>query len=52
MDCDEDALLIKIEQIKAACHTGYHSCFFRKLDERGKLKIVGEKIFEPGEVYK
>jgi len=52
VDCDGDALLIKVEQIKAACHTGYKSCFFRKLNREGKPKIVGEKIFEPGEVYK
>ncbi len=52
IDCDEDALLIKVEQIKAACHKGYRSCFFRKINEEGKIELIGEKVFEPGKVYK
>ena len=52
IDCDEDTLLIKVEQIKAACHKGYKSCFFRKINKEGKLELIGEKIFEPGKVYK
>lgn len=30
-DCDNDTLLVKVEQIGAACHTGHHSCFFKQL---------------------
>jgi len=45
-------LLIKVEQIKAACHKGYKSCFFRKINKEGKLELIGEKVFEPGKVYK
>lgn len=52
LDCDNDTILLKVEQIgDAACHTGYRSCFYRQLTE-GELKIVGEKIFNPEEVYK
>jgi len=52
IDCDNDTILLKVEQVGgAACHTGYRSCFYRKL-ENGNLKVVGEKIFEPEEVYK
>ncbi len=51
IDCDEDTLLIKVNQIKAACHEGYKSCFFRKINKRGKLELVGKKIFEPSKVY-
>ncbi|MEM2133223.1 MAG: bifunctional phosphoribosyl-AMP cyclohydrolase/phosphoribosyl-ATP diphosphatase HisIE [Candidatus Jordarchaeaceae archaeon] len=47
-DCDGDALLFKVEQIKACCHEGYFSCFHNKV---GSEKILGEKIFEPEEVY-
>ncbi len=50
LDCDGDALLFKVEQVKASCHTGYYSCFYRKLKD-GRLEIVGKKIFEPGSVY-
>jgi phosphoribosyl-AMP cyclohydrolase len=51
VDCDLDALLIKVEQKVAACHTGYRSCFYRKIDGE-KLKEVGEKVFNSEEVYK
>ena len=48
IDCDEDTLLIKIEQKgNAACHTGYESCFYR--DVKGKVK--DKKVFDPKEVY-
>lgn len=43
-DCDQDCLLIKVDQKVAACHVGYRSCFFRKLEDK-KIKIVGEKLF-------
>lgn len=50
VDCDEDAVLIKINQKGGACHEGYESCFFRKLVDN-KLEIVGNKVFNPDEVY-
>ena len=51
VDCDEDTVLLKVEQVgKAACHKGYVSCFFRKLN--GGVNIVEEKIFDPESVYK
>jgi phosphoribosyl-AMP cyclohydrolase len=52
IDCDDDTVLLKVEQVGgAACHTGYRSCFFRKVVD-GSVQVVGEKIFEPEEVYK
>jgi phosphoribosyl-AMP cyclohydrolase len=51
VDCDNDTLLFKVKQIGAACHKGYRSCFYRKVEDN-TLKIVGEKIFNPEEVYK
>src|SRR3989344_6332568 len=52
VDCDSDAILLKVEQIgNAACHTGYKSCFHRKM-EKGKLKTIGKKVFNPKAVYK
>ena len=50
VDCDGDALVFDVEQVGAACHKGYHSCFYRKL-EKGKLKRVLERKFKPKEVY-
>ena len=51
VDCDADALVMKVEQVGgAACHEGYRSCFFRKLSE-GALAVVGERVFDPKEVY-
>ncbi|MDO9527946.1 MAG: phosphoribosyl-AMP cyclohydrolase [Syntrophales bacterium] len=52
IDCDSDTVLLKVEQVGgAACHTGYNTCFYRKLSN-GKLEVVGEKIFDSEEVYK
>ncbi len=53
-DCDADTLLIKVRQIgDAACHEGYRSCFFRKLNSQtGDLEFVGQRVFDPAEVYK
>lgn len=52
LDCDGDALVIKIEQVGgAACHTGYRSCFYRVLD-KGKLKEKGKRVFDTEKVYK
>jgi phosphoribosyl-AMP cyclohydrolase len=52
VDCDADAVLLKVHQVGgAACHAGYKSCFFRKV-EGGELKVVEEKVFDPEAVYK
>lgn len=52
VDCDEDTVIYKVEQLGgAACHKGYRSCFFRRVEE-GKFKVKDEPVFDPREVYK
>ena len=52
VDCDDDTILLKIEQIgEAACHTGHRSCFHKKI-ENGSMTVVGQPVFDPKEVYK
>jgi len=52
IDCDDDTVLLKVEQVGgAACHTGYRSCFYRRLIG-GEFEVAGEIIFNPEEVYK
>ena len=52
IDCDDDTILLQVEQLGgAACHTGHKSCFYRKLSGKDFV-VVGEKIFNPEEVYK
>jgi phosphoribosyl-AMP cyclohydrolase len=58
-DCDQDVLLIKVEQTGAAnasCHNGYKSCFYRRLskldDPAFKLEYTATRLFDPATVYK
>ena len=53
-DCDADTVLVKVNQIGgAACHEGYRSCFFRRIDrETAGIETVGERVFDPAAVYK
>ena len=51
IDCDNDTVLLKVEQTGgAACHTGHRSCFHKKI-ENGSVRIIGEPLFDPKEVY-
>jgi phosphoribosyl-AMP cyclohydrolase len=53
-DCDADTLLVRVNQLGgAACHEGFRTCFFRKIDPvtRG-VEVIGERVFDPATVYK
>jgi phosphoribosyl-AMP cyclohydrolase len=52
VDCDADALLVRVEAVgPGVCHEGYRSCFFRKLDPDGSAKVIAARTFAPGKVY-
>jgi phosphoribosyl-ATP pyrophosphohydrolase/phosphoribosyl-AMP cyclohydrolase len=51
-DCDRDVVLFQVEQLVAACHEGYRSCFFREYQAGGEdWKIIANKAFDPEKVY-
>jgi phosphoribosyl-AMP cyclohydrolase len=50
VDCDADAILLQVEQDGAACHKGYHSCFFRRVTPAG-IEIVLPRLVDPADVY-
>lgn len=52
VDCDADALLVRVEAVgPGVCHEGYCSCFFRKLEPDGTSKITEDRTFAPETVY-
>ena len=51
-DCDLDVVLVKVEQVVAACHEGYRSCFYRRYDpSSAEWKTIATKAFDPDAVY-
>ena len=50
VDCDADTILLKVEQVGAACHEGFRTCFFREVTSEG-LQVVRERLVDPTDVY-
>mgnify|MGYP000402444714 FL=1 len=50
VDCDGDAILLRVRQIGGACHDGYRSCFYRRY-ENGQWLVTAEKVYDPKLVY-
>ncbi len=52
VDCDADALLVRVEAVgPGVCHEGYRSCFFRSIEPDGNAKVIAERTFAPEKVY-
>jgi phosphoribosyl-AMP cyclohydrolase len=52
VDCDADALLVRVEPVgPGVCHEGYRSCFFRELNSEGRATVIAERTFAPEKVY-
>lgn len=51
IDCDADTILLCVEQVGAACHEGFESCFFRRFDSDGSTTVVDERMVDPEAVY-
>jgi phosphoribosyl-AMP cyclohydrolase len=55
VDCDQDVVLLKVENVGgAACHNGYRSCFYRRLadEQTWRLEFTASRVFDPATVYK
>jgi phosphoribosyl-AMP cyclohydrolase len=51
IDCDGDTILLQVEQIGVACHTGRHNCFFNAIGEDG-INVIADIEIDPEELYK
>ena len=52
IDCEGNSLLFKVDQLKAACHEGYFTCYFRRVDKNGIVETIGKRVFDPKDVYR
>ena len=52
VDCDADALLVRVEAVgPGVCREGYRSCFFRAIEPGGEVRVIAERTYCPEEVY-
>lgn len=52
VDCDKDCLLVFVEQAGEACHEGYRTCFYRRIEQDGSLQVVEQQMRKPEEIYR
>lgn len=51
VDCEGKSLVFQVRQRVAGCHTGYFSCYFRRLGPRGLLTVSERRVFDPARIY-
>jgi phosphoribosyl-AMP cyclohydrolase len=52
VDCDADALLVRVEPVgPGVCHEGYRSCFYRSMEADGSATVIAERVFNPEKIY-
>lgn len=52
VDCDQDCVLLKVDtEGRPACHAGFQSCFYRRIEAEGRLSWAAERVFDPDQVY-
>lgn len=51
VNCETNSLLIKVQQVGAACHDGYPTCYYRELTQDNQLSVVRDRWFDPADVY-
>ena len=51
VDCEGKSLVLMVSQRVAACHAGYFTCYFRRLDRHSRLAVSGRRVFDPAKVY-
>lgn len=51
VDCDADVVLVRARQIGGACHEGFFTCFFRRIEPDGTLTVTETRAFQPEDVY-
>ena len=51
VDCEGKSLVFLVDQRVAACHAGYFTCYFRRLNRRGRFEVSGRRVFDPAKVY-
>lgn len=51
VDCEGKSLLFKVEQKVGACHDGYFTCYYRRVNKDGALEVIEKKVFNPNKIY-
>ncbi len=52
IDCANNSVLFRVNQEKAACHEGFFSCYYSKINDKGEVVVNEERVFDPKTVYK